>query len=166
MAHAAIEHLGLEKVLWIPTGSPKYRQAAVARAEDRLQMLRLALAGEPRFAIDARELAPQASGYTVDTLRTLRSEFADASLYLLMGADQYAKLESWHRPREVASLARIAVFSRPGFHLEKPGALVIPMQSHAISASDIRARAARGEDLSALVPAPVANYISRKGLYR
>lgn len=166
MARAAIAHLALKKVLWIPTGSPKYRKPAMASAEHRLAMLRLALASEARFEIDARELAPDASGYTVDTLRAFRAELGDTPLYLLMGADQHARLRSWHRPQEVARLAHIAVFSRPGFRLEKDGALTIPMEELPISASDIRARAARGEELAGLVPAPVANYIARHRLYR
>ena len=79
-------------------------------------MLKLALAGEPRYRIDMRELAPGASGYTVDTLKSLRAETGSTdSLYLLLGADQYAALATWHRPDEVKKLARIAVFARPGF---------------------------------------------------
>ncbi|OGA65040.1 MAG: nicotinate (nicotinamide) nucleotide adenylyltransferase [Betaproteobacteria bacterium RIFCSPLOWO2_12_FULL_65_14] len=165
MASAALDELRLDKVLFIPTGAPKYRRPAVASGEHRIAMLQLALAGNEKFAIDGRELAPEASGYTVDTLRGLRSELGEAALYLLMGADQYVKLASWHRPDEVARLARIAVFARPGIELEDPVRL-IPMKPMQVSASEIRARAARGEDLSALVPPSVANYIARHRLYR
>ena len=102
----------------MPTGSPRYRTPAVASGEQRVAMLRLAVAeAEPRFEIDARELAPGASGYTVDTLRELRLELGAATpLWLLMGADQYSKLDSWHRPQDVKKLARIAVFARPGIN--------------------------------------------------
>jgi nicotinate-nucleotide adenylyltransferase len=164
MAHAALEHLRLDKVLFIPTGAPKYRSPALASGEHRIAMLRLALAGNEKFAIDERELAPQATGYTVDTLRALRAELGDTELVLLIGADQYAKLGSWHRPDEVARLARVAVFSRPGIQLEDKVRL-IPMEPMQVSASEIRARAARGEDLSGLVPPAVANYIARRRLY-
>ncbi len=164
MAEAALEQLRLDKVLFIPTGAPKYRRPAVASGEHRIAMLRLALAGNEKFAIDARELAPQASGYTVDTLKALRAELGETDLYLLMGADQYAKLGSWHRPEEVARLASIAVFARPGIQLEDKVRL-ISMEPMHVSASEIRARAARGEDLSALVPRAVANYIARHRLY-
>jgi nicotinate-nucleotide adenylyltransferase len=82
-----------------------------------------------------------------------------------MGADQYAKLGSWHNPQEVLRLARVAVFARPGIELKEPVDLV-PMEPMPISSSDLRARAARGEDLSAFVPAAVANYIARHALYR
>ena len=165
MASAALEELRLDEVLFIPTGAPKYRRPAIASGEHRIAMLRLALAGNEKFAIDARELAPRASGYTVDTLGALRAELGETDLYLLMGADQYAKLGSWHRPEEVARLASIAVFARPGIELDGKVRL-IPMEPMQVSASEIRARAARGEDLSALVPPAVANYIARHRLYR
>jgi nicotinate-nucleotide adenylyltransferase len=164
MARAALEALRLRRVVFIPTGNPRYRKPAVASPKDRLEMLRLALGGDPRFEVDARELQPGASGYTVDTLRALQAEGMD-DLVLLMGADQYAKLGSWHHPQEIRRLARIAVFARPGVELHEAPDLV-PMQPLAISSSDLRARAARGEDLSAFVPAPVANYIARRRLYR
>ena len=160
MAQAALDALRLDKVIFIPTGTTRYRNAAVASPGDRVAMLGLALAGKPKFVIDERELQPGASGYTADTLRGFRNE----DLYLLMGADQYDKLDTWHRPDEVRRLAKIAVFGRPGIELRDKVKL-IPMTPMPISASDIRARAARGEDLAGLVPAAVANYIARRGLY-
>ena len=166
MARAALEHLGLQKILWIPTGTTHYRDPASASAQHRLAMLRLALEGDARAEIDLRELAPGASGYTVDTLHELRLESGDAPLYLLMGADQYAKLGTWHRPGEVKRLARIAVFARPDFPIRDSQLKIVPFAPLPLSASDIRARVGRGEDVSGLVPAPVANYIARHGLYR
>jgi nicotinate-nucleotide adenylyltransferase len=167
MARAALEQLALERVLWIPTGAPGYRRPPVASAAHRVAMLRLALQGEARYAIDERELAPQASGYTVDTLRALRREVGEAAeLYLLLGADQSAAFDSWRAPDEVARLARLAVFARPGFPLERKNAIAVSMPPMHVSASEIRARAARGEDLAGLVPPAVANYIRSHGLYR
>jgi nicotinate-nucleotide adenylyltransferase len=164
MARAALDHLNLDKVLFIPTGTTRYRNPAVASGDDRVEMLRLALAGEPRFEVDARELQPDASGYTFDTLQALRSEQPSADFHLLMGADQYEKLAAWHRPDEVKRLARIAVFGRPGIRLKEKVKL-IPMHPMPISASEIRARAKRGEDLAPFVPSAVANYIARRRLY-
>lgn len=164
MARAALQHLALSKVLFIPTGRPKYRKPALASAEHRVAMLRLALSGESSFVIDDRELKADATGYTVDTLRALHAE-GMTNLHLLMGADQLAKLASWHRPREIIGLAKIGVFARPGTDLKEQVNL-IPMQPMPISASDVRARAARGEDLAQLVAPAVANYIARHGLYR
>jgi nicotinate-nucleotide adenylyltransferase len=161
MARAAAAHLKLDKVLFMPTGAPRYRTPAVASGEHRVAMLRLAL-DEPRYEIDARELSPGASGYTVDTLKELRLELGpDTELWLLMGADQYAKLGSWHRPDDVKRLARIGVFARPGFSSKT----TIPMEPMDISSTDIRARVARGEDIAPLVPAAVAGYIAEHRLY-
>jgi nicotinate-nucleotide adenylyltransferase len=166
MARAALDTLALDKVLFMPTGAPRYRTPAVASGEHRVKMLELALAGEPRYEIDARELAPGASGFTVDTLKELRLELgADTKLYLLIGADQYAKLDTWHRPQDVQKLARIAVFARPGWDIADTKVELIPFAPMDISASDIRAHAARGEDLSPFVPPAVANYIARHRLY-
>ncbi|HEX7054740.1 MAG TPA: nicotinate (nicotinamide) nucleotide adenylyltransferase [Burkholderiales bacterium] len=166
MARAALEQLALERVLWIPTGAPRYREPPVASAADRVAMLRLALQDEPRYAIDERELAADASGYTVDTLRALRAELGpQAELYLLLGGDQYAAFPRWREPQEVARLARLAVLPRAGFPLEGEVQTLrlAPMQ---VSGKAIRRRAARGESLAGLVPPAVANYIERHALYR
>jgi nicotinate-nucleotide adenylyltransferase len=166
MASAALKNLPLENLVFVPTGDPGYRAAPVASAAHRVAMLRLALAGEPRYRIDERELAPGASGYTVDTLKSLRSELGPKmAFYFLMGADQFEKLPSWHRPEELRKLASIALFVRPGFETGDKDVQIVPMRSMAISASDIRKRAARGEDLTAMVPSSVANYIRMHQLY-
>ena len=124
-------------------------------------MLKLALAGEPRYAVDERELGPQATGYTVDTLRALHKEMPKVELYLLIGADQYEKFNEWRSPEEIERLAKLAVFPRPGFEAKAPLRVPMPPMPHAstsIRNSDV--------DLKAHVPAAVANYIVRKGLYR
>ncbi|MDH4324238.1 MAG: nicotinate (nicotinamide) nucleotide adenylyltransferase [Betaproteobacteria bacterium] len=161
LARAALAHLGLERILWMPTGAPRYRAPAKAPAQHRVAMLKLALAGEPRYAIDERELDSGHSGYTIDTLESLGGKPV-----LLMGADQYAKLQTWHRWREILDRASIAVFARPGAAVPAAGVRSVPFEPLDISASDIRARLARGADVSALVPPAVLDYIRRHGLYR
>ena len=74
MARAALEGLPLQEILFVPTGTPRYRNPPVASAEHRVAMLKLAIQGEPRYRLDERELAPGASGYTADTLKSLRSD--------------------------------------------------------------------------------------------
>ena len=164
MARAALAALPVSRIVFLPTGATRYRQPSVAPAEDRVAMLRLALREEPRCEIDPRELAPGASGYTADTLERIGSETGEKP-YFLMGADQYAKLGSWHRPDDVRRLARIAIFARPGYPPPDAAVQMIPMAPLALSASDIRARARRGEDLAGLVPAAVADYIRTHRLY-
>jgi nicotinate-nucleotide adenylyltransferase len=169
-AHLAIARLALEqlvaaKILWMPTGAPGYREPPVASAQHRVAMLKLALAGEPRFAIDERELRPGASGFTHDSISSLKSENPGSEYVLLMGADQYAKRASWHRWDDIEKLCEIAVFARPGWKPDEK-AKIIPMTPLPISASDIRARIARGEDVAAMLPAPVLAYIRAHDLYR
>lgn len=191
IAQLALDVLRLALVLWIPTGRPGYRDAPVAGAEDRVAMLRLALAGEPYYAIDERELADGASGYTVDTLAGLRAELdSDRALVLLMGDDQFSKLDTWHRWKDLFTLAHIAVFARPGESLAPDpavaaelaargdraggswrergaGAVIrVEMPPLEISATDLRERIARDEDVSTWLPASVIGYITDHGLYR
>ncbi|MBV9191941.1 MAG: nicotinate (nicotinamide) nucleotide adenylyltransferase [Betaproteobacteria bacterium] len=166
MARTAMQSLGLERVLWIPTGKPGYRKPPVASAFDRVTMLALALKDEADFEIDSRELVPGASPYTVDTLALLHADRPDDTFYLLLGADQHAAFKRWHRPAEVKRLARLAVFTRPGYQMPPGDAIDVRMEPMPISGSDIRARAARGESLDGLVPTPVANYITENKLYR
>lgn len=173
IAQLSLDVLALRQLLWIPTGAPGYRNAPVAPAPDRVAMLELAIRGEPRYAIDRRELAPGASGYTVDTLRALRAERgARAELVLLMGGDQFDKLETWHEWRALFGLARVAVFARPGW-APRPSDAVraagqverIDMPPLDISSTAIRERVARGEDISSLVPPEVLHYIHSHHLY-
>jgi nicotinate-nucleotide adenylyltransferase len=164
IAGAALRELGLQQVLWMPTGTPPYRPAPVAAAAHRLAMLRLAIAGEPRYAVDERELKPGASGFTFDSVKALKDEKPEATLTLLMGTDQFAKRDTWHRWNELARLCEIAVVARPGSKADAK-AKTISMTPMSISASDIRARIARGEDVSAMLPAAVLGYIKQKGLY-
>ena len=171
IARHALEALGATRILWIPTGAPRYRKPPVASAEHRVAMLALAIDGEPRYAIDQRELAPGASGYTYDTLVALRAELGpNAPLVMLIGADQYEKLDSWHRARELFSLCTFAVFGRPTSiaataEQPRPGVVHVEMEPIPISATEIRSRIARGEAVSAELPVSVLRYIQRHHLY-
>ena len=164
IASTALRALELQQVLWVPTGTPAYRPAPVAAASHRLAMLKLAIAGEPRYSVDERELQPGASGFTIDLLSSLHEDFPRKFFILLMGADQYAKRDTWHRWPEIEKLCDIAVVARPGWSVHEK-AKTIPMTELPISASDIRARITRGDDVSGMLPAPVLGYIRDKGLY-
>jgi len=164
IAGAALRELRLQQILWLPTGTPPYRPAPVASAAHRLAMLKLAIAGEPRYAVDERELRPDASGFTFDSLSSLRKDLPDRTFMLLMGADQYEKRDTWHRWPELEKICGIAVVARPGSEVNS-NARVIPMSPMPVSASDIRARLARGDDVSAMLPAAVLGYIRQEGLY-
>lgn len=167
MARAALKQLSLSQVRWIPSGTPPHRAAARATATQRVAMLQLATQGEPRFLIDEREIRKAAPGYTVETLEDLRAELgANTGLVLLIGADQYARLETWHRWEELFSLARIAVFARPGLDPEASSRVsFVPLDPLDISSSEIRSRLAAGETARGLLPDAVLDYIDQEHLY-
>lgn len=115
LARAALKQLRLDGVVWIPTGQPSHRQAPFAPAAHRLEMVRLATAGEPRFSVDATEALADEPSYTVPTLERLRLRHgAERPFVLLMGADAFLGLPTWRRWREIFDLAHVAVASRPG----------------------------------------------------
>ena len=121
IARARARALGLARILWIPTGAPPYRPPPVAAAAHRVAMLKLAIAGEPRYAIDERELRPGASGFTFDSISALKSEHPDEPVRALMGADQYERRETWHRWADIEKLCDVAVVARPGSNLNAKG---------------------------------------------
>ena len=131
-------------------------------------------AGEPRFVIDARELDRPGPSYTVDTLRQLHAEQPATRWWLLIGQDQYARLDTWHDWRGILALAGLAVAARDGDGVRPPPGLagvehtlrVIAMPPLPHSATEARARAAAGQDLAALVGTPIARYIADHHLYR
>ena len=99
----------------MPAHVPPHRPAPVATAAQRVALLRAALAGQSRLQLDERELRRAAPSYTVVTLREMRAEFGPAqSLILLIGADAFAALPTWHEWRSLFDLAHIAVLTRPG----------------------------------------------------
>ncbi len=194
LAEEAVEHLGLAAVHWIPAGQPAHRDPPRVTAGQRLAMTRLALADNPRFALDAGEVDSARPSYTVPTLERLRQQFgANRPLFLLVGADAFAGLPDWHRWRELFSLAHIAVSHRPGFpvkpsslpaaladefaarHAANPQALhaapaggicTFAMTQLAISATLIRQLLANGNSTRYLLPPAVIDYIELHQLYR
>jgi nicotinate-nucleotide adenylyltransferase len=121
----AREVLGLAGVCLIPAGTPPLRAVPQCAASHRLAMVERALAGIPGFSVDPGEVLAAAGNpvpsYTVATLeRQRRQHGAQRPLLLLLGADAFARLESWHRWRELFALAHIGVATRPGHDLKVP----------------------------------------------
>ncbi len=116
--------IGLSRVRFIPAGQPPHRGAPRTSPRHRLEMVRRALAGKPRFEVDAREVDRPHPSYTVDTLTALRAELGSAQpLWLLLGGDAFLGLPDWHQWRRLFELAHIAVAARPGSRLLQSGAL-------------------------------------------
>ena len=115
LAQEAFEQCDLAAVRFVPSGTPPHRNTPHAEAPHRLDMVRLAIAGNPAFVLDARESQRSDPCYSVDTLASLRAELGDAqSLCLLMGGDAFLQLHSWHEWQQLFELAHIVVMQRAG----------------------------------------------------
>lgn len=115
LAQEALEQCGLAAVHFIPSGTPPHRDAPHASAQQRLDMARLALQGNPAFVLNEREILRTDPCYTVDTLTALRAEFgAQRPLCLLMGGDAFLMLHTWHDWKRLFELAHIVVMQRAG----------------------------------------------------
>ncbi|WP_431636252.1 nicotinate-nucleotide adenylyltransferase [Dyella sp. KULCS107] len=99
----------------LPASVPPHRPPPIASVEQRVAMLRAALAGQDRLQLDLRELERAGPSYSVDTLEALRAEHGNRPLVLLMGADAFAGLSTWHRWQRLFELAHLGVFARPGY---------------------------------------------------
>lgn len=166
-ARAAMDCVDLDRVLFIPTGVPPHRAPAVAGANERLEMTRLAIAGEPRFEASDLELHREGASYTVDTLRQLHALYPGDELFLILGWDAAKLLDTWRDPDEVRRLARIVIVTRPGSG--RPAAtteIVCERPTPDIAARRLRRALERGERVARYVPQSVAEYIAARGLYR
>ena len=181
IAETALETLSLDQIRWIPADtSPLKPGGPVASGADRLQMLRLAIAGAQRHTVDDRELRRGQVSYTVDTLRELRDAFPEASLFLILGGDSLASWPRWHAPDRIHRLATLAVVRRGGEPpidfsplegIATPGQIdaakrhVIPMPLIELSSSDLRDRIASGRGIRFRTPRAVEAYIAERQLY-
>jgi nicotinate-nucleotide adenylyltransferase len=167
-AQEAAARLVLDQVRLIPAGRhPCKPEGHAARAADRLAMVRLAVAGDPRLVADDREIRRPGPSYTADTLRELRAEYPGAALWLLVGGDAAGDLPGWHDADAIPSLARVVVLTRPGTTVPDHPLIAQTLEVPAIdiSATDVRARCGRGESVRYLVPDAVARYIAERRLY-
>ena len=165
LLRAAREQLGLDEAVLMPAGDPPHKHCHVL-AEDRLQMTRLAAAGE--FAVSDAEVLRPGRTYTVDTLRRIRAERPDWDIVYAIGSDTLPNLLTWREYPEVFRLCAFATARRPGYADEVPeGARVLWLEGDIpdISSTRIRELAAVRAELSGFVSAPVGRYIRKRGLY-
>ena len=165
LAREALEGLALEKVLFIPAAAsphkPNFESAAAAA---RLEMVRAAIEGEPRFEFDPMELERSSPSYAIDTMEVLRKREPGAEFFYLVGEDNVALLNTWHRFPELAKLVQFIVLDRSGRQAEHPYPVI---RRHLdISATDIRNRVATGRSIRYLVPPAVEKIIRERQLYR
>lgn len=172
LARTALRELRLDEVRWIPAGQPWQKTRPVTDGVHREAMVLLAMAGEPHFVLDRRELSASGPSYTLTTVRALQAEQADANWFLLIGQDQFAGLHTWQGWRELLDRVVLAVANRPGALLSPhPDVLrhahcTVPLPMLDISSTEIRRRVAAGLPIGDLVPPAVARYIDQHALYR
>lgn len=179
LAEFCREAVGLDKVRFIPSGtSPLKPDGASVSSVNRVEMLRIAIAGYEKFEIDECELKRGGTSYTIDTLRHLKAELPDAQLYLLVGADIVPEFAKWKEPAEIMSIARPVIMTRGGH--TKPdlrqiecfvsdddelAPMSIEMPQLEISSSSIRRRAADGRSIRFQTPRAVEQFIVTQSLY-
>ena len=189
-ANGAAMALDVARVDLVLAARPKHRAAPIASIEHRWAMLVLAVADQPRLGADDREVRRATATYTIDTLEDVRREVGPSEpITWILGWDAYRQLPSWHRWRELAACAHLAVLKRPGADdsidapmraftdqrrvvdrdplTHSPAGYVYfidaPMQT--ISSTDIRSKLARGDDVRALLPSAVSTYITNHRPY-
>lgn len=177
IAELALKALALDRVIVMPVGAPVHRQHAPhASAEDRFQMCRIAVEGRPGFEVSRLETDAHTACFTVDTLAHLRRELPEAELRLIIGADEAVIFPTWREPRTILKQARLAVATRPGLDATelrsrvpswvRKNMDVLPPLNIDISATEIRARLARGLPVDQMLPEGVLAYIEKVRLYR
>lgn len=175
LAEAARVQLGLERVLFVPAGTPPHKpEGPSMEAELRAHLLSAALAGHEGFELCSLELNRDGPSYTADTLEAIAAgEGGGADLWFLLGADQLAALPGWRAPERVLAAACLGVAPRLGaVGVDPPAPLEIPSErlrwlelSHiAISSRDIRRRLAEGRSVRWHVPPAVEEGLRRAGL--
>ncbi len=182
LAELARERLRLDEVRFIPAATAPHKlEQKSSDGKQRLELVRLAIGGNPYFTADDRELRRSGVSFTVDTLTELRAELPEAELFFLMGGDSLAELHTWREPERICQLAFVAVLARGGHdnpdlqqlkrflspeqHADLASHL-IPMPQLEISSSDIRQRVAAGRSVRYQLHPAVAAAIAASGLYR
>jgi nicotinate-nucleotide adenylyltransferase len=182
LAEQAREQGRLDEVWFVPAPRPPHKdEPALTRFEQRVEMLALALAGNPAFRIDELEKQRSGPSYTADTLTELRCRHPAHEFFLLVGSDTLLDLPHWYEPLRVLEQAGLLVMARPGNPVTSADALrerlhwpdqvplhlqVIETPLIDISSRDLRRRAAAGRSLHYFLPRAVECYIHDKRLYR
>jgi nicotinate-nucleotide adenylyltransferase len=173
VAASEVAHrFGLDEVIFVPTGQPWQKsERTVSRSEDRYLMTVVATASNPMFSVSRVDIDRPGPTYTADTLNDLRSEYPDAEMYFITGADALAQILTWERLDELFRLAHFVGVTRPGYtlddgHLPEGAVSLVEVPAMAISSTDCRRRVADGRPVWYLVPDGVVQYISKRRLYQ
>lgn len=173
------EEMGLDKVIFIPTGNPPHKEIGVS-AEDRYEMVRLAISPNPDFEISDIETTRVNLSYTVETIRELKEIYKEEKLYFLIGLDSLFQLKTWKKIDDLSQEIEFVVALRPGyinkeeinneidFLRENFGTKInlIKTPLYEISSTDLRDRIHEGKSLRYLIPKKVLDYIEESGFYK
>ena len=176
IGEVARTEFGLDRVVWIPSGSPPHKQGdPVMPQEHRYAMTVLATATHPQFAVSRLELERRGPSYTIDTVATFLERFPRSEIFVVTGADAMRDILTWHRHADLIRVCRHVAVSRPGYSLKRleevlPAAYLPHIHSIAapgvdISSTQIRERIAAGKPIRYLVPEAVESYIQKYHLY-
>jgi nicotinate-nucleotide adenylyltransferase len=171
--------LKLDRLVFLPAGQPYFKQLnTITPAEQRLEMLELAIRGEPLYSISKLEIERQGPSYAVDSVSRMKASLTlDAELFFIMGWDSLLSLPLWYEAPRLIQLCKIVASPRPGFpkpdisqiEAKLPGitqrSIVLERPLIDISSTDIRRRVALGQPISDKVPPAVEKYILKNGLY-
>ena len=172
LAELALAQLELDEVRWIPAGQPWQKTRRLTDGADREAMVRLAIAGKPRFVLDRIELRRSGVSFTLDTVRVLSAAEPATQWFLILGQDQYATLHTWRDWRDLVALVTLAIANRPdaeptvNAHIARVPHQLVTLPMMEVSSTEVRRRVAAGEPIADLVPPAVASYIERHRLYR
>ena len=165
IASDAFEALELDRLLIIPAYANPLKGASAPGASpaDRLEMVRLAFAGDPRFEVSSMEMERGGLSFTVDTLETLAASYPGAELVLLVGIDSLATMEKWRQPERIRELARLTALLRGDeakAAAERLGVEIVTTRRIDVSSSEIRERLAAGRSIRGFVAESVEHYIA------
>jgi nicotinate-nucleotide adenylyltransferase len=175
-ARAAMQCAHLDRVLLVPSAQPPHRAAALAPAEDRLAMTRLAVGDDPQFEVSDVEVERGGMSYTADTLVELHRTHPNDELFLILGWDAARLFSTWHKPEVVSDLASVVIVGRPGMQSPMPSDLdaagldpsrvvlcLVPTPD--VSGSGIRRAISSGQSVAGQLPPAVERYVADHHLY-
>jgi len=169
LAESAMEQLDLDRVLFIPASISPFKQDRPpgASPEQRLGMLRAAIAHESRFEIDGRELHREGPSYTIDTVRELLGDYPGVRFILLIGSDNLPDLPHWRDAKELQNIVDIAILDRGGDEaLVAQSGFPVVRRRIDLSSTEIRERLASGLSVRQMLPAGVYDLIMSEHPYR
>lgn len=176
MASYAVDALDLDKVWFMPAQTPPHKHREITGVEHRVEMCRLAVNLDSRFALSDLDLRGDAPSYTSALLTDIHTALPDTNLFFLVGADSLTTFATWNEPETILKHASLGVAERPGSSIDNRIRNSVPGLSERIyefdsplielSSTEIRNRRETGRSITYLVPEAVEDYIVERGLYR